>query len=260
MLFNSVIKERALKALEEERVNMKATLKPLTLAAAVAACVLAGQAQAYETGDIIVRGGMSTVAPDGESSVVKAGGNSLGADSGVDVDNDTQLGLTALYMLDSSWGIELLAATPFSHDAKGEGSFLNGANIGSVADTKQLPPTLSAIYYFDSQSTFKPYVGLGLNYTVFFEEEGGSDLEKVTGDLDVDLDNSWGLAAQVGFDVDLGNNLLLNASVRYIDIDTEATLVVQDSNNALNLAQGTRITTDISIDPIVYSVMIGYKF
>lgn len=239
---------------------MKASLKPLTLAAAIAACVLAGQAQAYEAGDIIVRAGATTVAPDGDSSQVYAGGGSLGADSGVDVDNDTQLGLTVTYMLDSAWGVELLAATPFSHDASGEGSFLNGAGIGSVANTKQLPPTLSAVYHFNNESIVTPYVGLGVNYTVFFDEEGGANLEAVTGNLDVDVDDSWGLAAQVGLDIDLGNNLLLNASIRYIDIDTEATLTVQDGNNALALPAGTRITTDINIDPMVYSVMIGYKF
>ncbi|MCV6623876.1 MAG: outer membrane beta-barrel protein [Cellvibrionaceae bacterium] len=239
---------------------MKATLKPLTLAAAIAACVVGTQAHAYEAGDFIVRAGVTTVAPDGDSTQVYAGGNSLGADSGVDVDNDTQLGLTFTYMLDKAWGVEVLAATPFSHDASGEGSFLNGAGIGSVADTKQLPPTVSAVYYFNSDSAFKPYVGLGLNYTIFFDEEGGSNLEAVTGDLDVDLDDSWGLAAQVGFDLDLGDNLLLNASVRYIDIDTEATLTVKNSDNALSLPAGTKITTDVNIDPMVYSVMIGYKF
>ncbi|MBB6521407.1 OmpW/AlkL family protein [Pseudoteredinibacter isoporae] len=239
---------------------MKATLKPLTLAAAIAACVVGTQAHAYEAGDFIARAGVTTVAPDGDSTQVFVNGGSLGADSGVDVDNDTQLGLTFTYMLDQSWGVELLAATPFSHDASGKGSFLNTRGVGSVADTKQLPPTLSAVYYFNSESAFKPYVGLGLNYTFFFDEEGGANLEAGAGDLDVDLDDSWGLAAQVGFDFDLGNNLLLNASVRYIDIDTEATLTVKDGSNALGLPQGARITTDVDIDPMVYSVMIGYKF
>lgn len=239
---------------------MKTTVARLSLAAVIAACMGTAQVQAYEAGDIIVKAGATMVAPKGDSGQVFAGGGSLGADSGVDVDNDTQLGLTITYMLDNTWGLELLAATPFSHKASGEGSFLNTRGVGSVAETKQLPPTLSAIYHFNNESAITPYVGLGVNYTTFFSAKGGSNLEAGAGDLSVDIDDSWGLAAQVGVDFDLGDNLLLNASVRYIDIDTEATLTVKDGSNALGLPLGTKITSDLNIDPMVYSIMIGYKF
>ena len=49
-------------------------------------------------------------------------------------------------MFSSHWGIELLAATPFSHDVKLKGTSVNAAN-GKLGSLKQLPPTLSVVYY-----------------------------------------------------------------------------------------------------------------
>lgn len=217
----------------------------LSLAAVIAACMGTAQVQAYEAGDVIVKAGATMVAAKGDSSNVSVG--ALGgaqAGSGVDVDDDTQLGLTITYMLDSNWGIELLAATPFTHDVKTDGSL---AAVGKVAEVTQLPPTLSALYYFNNESNITPYVGVGVNYTIFFEEDG----KGAFADSKVELDNSFGLAAQIGVDVQLSDELLLNASVRYIDIDTDAKL----SGGAL----GTT-TVGVDIDPMVYSIMLGYKF
>ena len=45
---------------------------------------------------------------------------------------------------------------------------LNGVNAGS---TKHLPPTVSLQYHFRGNERVKPFIGAGLNYTIFFEEE-----------------------------------------------------------------------------------------
>ncbi|MDP5041253.1 MAG: outer membrane protein OmpW, partial [Paraglaciecola sp.] len=64
------------------------------------------------------------------------------------------------------------------------------------------------------------------------------------------LDNSWGLAVQVGFDYELDKNWLLNTSLRYIDIDTEAKFDVLNTTGKVA----------VDIDPWVFSLMIGYKY
>ena len=210
---------------------------------------------AYEAGDIIVRAGVALVAPTSDSDKVKLNGSTLslsGGDSTLDVDDNAQLGLTATYMLNRHWGIELLAATPFEHTASGEGE-LDGLDI---ADVKHLPPTLNAIYYFNSQSHFKPYVGAGLNYTIFFDEELTSEADTALSGLglnggDVSLDDSFGLALQVGADYSINDHWHINASIRWIDIDTEAEI---EFNN------GDKISADIEIDPFVYTLAASYKF
>lgn len=214
--------------------------KSITAIAAVLA-MGATQAMAYDTGDMVLRAGLTNVAPDESSANVFVAGNDLGV--GVNVDSNTQLGLNFAYFVSPHWAIEVLAATPFDHDI--------GLNtVGALGSTKHLPPTVSANYHFmDPASAFQPYIGLGINYTVFFDEAFTS-ANQTAGFSDLDLDASLGLAAQIGFDYMLNEKWLINASARYIDISTTATF---DLN-------GDRGSVDVDIDPYVYTVSLGYRF
>lgn len=212
-------------------------------------------AQAYEAGDFIVRAGAVTVDPNTSATTPKLNGAPLyGAN--VDVDSDTQLGVTLAYMITPDIGVELLAATPFTHNINGNKAAAAALGTNDLGSTKQLPPTLSLQYYFNNSSMFTPYVGAGLNYTKFWNEDAGNSLNHTLGgNVDLNLDNSWGLAAEAGVDVNLGNNWLLNAAVWYIDIDTNATYTVR--NGAL---AGARVKSDVNLDPWVYMASVGYKF
>lgn len=233
---------------------MKNMIKPLALATSVLAAATSAQVMALEAGDWIVRSGLTTVDPkeDSDAPVHSALGD-LGGE--VSVDSDTQLGLTVEYMYSKNIGIELLAATPFEHTVSAKGGTLSALGLDEVADVKHLPPTLSVNYHFDTGTNFIPYVGVGLNYTIFFSEEASSALEAAVGDDDVELDDSWGWSAQVGFDYEVNQNWLVNASVRYINIETEAE--IQTPGLA---APGHKVNVDVDIDPMVYSLSVGYKF
>ena len=160
---------------------MSRTFKLGVLAAAVMAAAPA--VQAYEAGDFIGRVGVVTVAPDASSDPI----TNLSSDARVDVDNDTQLGLTLSYMLTDQLGLGVLAATPFSHDIKGDGDL---AGLGKLAETKQLPPTITLQYFpMPSGSKLQPYVGAGVNYTVFFDEQtAGALAGTVNQTVDVEID------------------------------------------------------------------------
>lgn len=214
---------------------------------AVASLTTAQFATAFEQGDLILRAGFATVSPDDSSSNIV-----VGSDLGVNVavDNNTQLGLNIAYFLTNNINVELLAATPFVHDVNfGVSDPLGtGDQLGEVT---HLPPTITVNYYFnDASSKFQPYVGAGLNYTIFFDEEFTS-ANDAAGLKDLSLDNSFGLAAQVGVDYMLNDKWFINGSIRWIDIDTEASF-------NLNGAEGS--VDSIEIDPWVYSVTLGYRF
>ncbi|QIZ75644.1 outer membrane protein OmpW [Ferrimonas lipolytica] len=209
---------------------MKKTILSAAIVTLLAAPALAG----HEAGDFIVRTGVIQVAPD-ESS-----GDVLGLGE-LSVDEDTQVGLNFTYMLTSNWAVEVLAATPFSHDVSVAGM--------DVAEVTHLPPTVMAQYYF-GQGKFRPYVGAGVNYTLFWDEEfngTGKSLEL----SDLELDNSVGLAAQIGIDYEINNDWLVNASIWYIDIGTD-----------VDFKAGGESVDSISldIDPWVYMVSVGYSF
>ncbi|AWM59142.1 outer membrane protein OmpW [Stutzerimonas stutzeri] len=225
--------------------------KTLFTASALALALAAPFAQAFEAGDIIVRAGAITVDPREDSSDINHAVLGDVAGSKATLDSNTQLGLNFAYMVTDKVGIELLAATPFSHDVgvKGMPGPYAGLN-GKLGSLKHLPPTLSVIYYpLDKKSAFQPYVGAGINYTWFFDTELSSSAEG-KGFSGLDVKDSWGLAAQVGMDYMLTDSIMLNAQVRYIDIDTTGTT---------HLA-GDKVKVDIDVDPFVYMVGLGYKF
>ena len=229
--------------------------KALSLAinAVLAGSLLMGAtaAMAYQPGDFIVRAGAANVDPDDDSDALKLNGTVLSGTE-AEVDDDTQLGITFTYMLNEHWGLGLLAATPFEHDIKADLSGI-GAGKPDAGSTKHLPPTLTLQYFpMASDSKFQPYIGAGINYTNFFEEDLDSELETTLGSKgSLELDDSWGFAFQAGMDYQLNEHWLLNASIWYLDIDTEA---------KIKLDAGPVIKTDVDIDPWVYMVGIGYKF
>lgn len=182
-------------------------------------------ANAHEAGDWLVRIGGGQVDPKSNNGDV------------VDVGSDSSVTATLTYMMTERWAIDVLAAWPFEHSINLKG---DGTRVGS---TKHLPPTVSLQYHFLPNADFQPYVGLGINYTNFFDEE-------TTGPLagsDLSLDDSWGVAAQVGLDWMLGDTWFVNADVRWIDINTDAFL------------DGVFLE-EVEIDPMVYSASVGFRF
>ena len=238
---------------------MSRTFKLGVLAAAVMAAAPA--VQAYEAGDFIGRVGVVTVDPDSSSSNLNS--NALGELDGakVSVDSNTQLGLTVSYMFTDQIALGVLGATPFKHNIEGDGSILGGA--GKLAETKQLPPTITLQYFpMPSGSKFQPYVGVGVNYTNFFEEKTTQTLTDTYATLasgvdrtDIELDDSFGLAAEIGLDYMVTDNIGANAAIWYADIDTEATINAYAGNTKADTS-----TIDVDIDPWVYMVGLSYKF
>ncbi|HBC3562544.1 outer membrane protein OmpW [Vibrio cholerae] len=206
---------------------------------AVLAALSSAPVFAHQEGDFIVRAGIASVVPNDSSDKI------LGSQSELAVNSNTQLGLTLGYMFTDNISFEVLAATPFSHKVSTD---LLG--LGDIAETKHLPPTFMVQYYFgEANSTFRPYVGAGLNYTTFFDESfNGTGTN--AGLSDLKLDDSWGLAANVGFDYMLNDSWFLNASVWYANIETTATYK----------AGADAKSTDVEINPWVFMIAGGYKF
>lgn len=220
---------------------MRKTLIATTLLATAAATPAAF---AHQAGDIIVRAGAIHLSTNESSSTVKINGSKVPGAKAT-LNNDTQLGLNFAYMVTDHVGIELLAASPFELTAKGKGA-LAGEKLGKF---KALPPTLSAVYYpMNKASAFQPYVGLGVNRTLFFNEKAN----KSGGYSAMRVQNTWGWAAQVGADYMLTDNLMLNGQVRYIDMSTKARV------DAANGTATAKVKLDVK--PVVYMLGLGYKF
>jgi OOP family OmpA-OmpF porin len=198
---------------------------PATAALVALSSLLAPGALA-EQGDWLVRAGASVVDP-------KSDNLSLAPGTTLQVDEDTQLTFDVTYMFRRHWGAELLASNVWNH-----GLFVRTpTGTAPLGEVEHLPPTLSLQYHFNPDGRFRPYVGLGLNYTLLFNEKPAA----------LSVDNSFGPAAQLGLDVGLNDRWFLNLSARYIDIDADARL-------------GGASIGSVEVDPYVYGIHVGYRF
>jgi outer membrane protein len=225
--------------------NLMSILRKTALAAATTAVFASTSALAYEKGDMMLRVGAAGVYPTGESDSLDAvpGGK-------VEADSAWSLGITFTYMLTDQLGLGVLGAWPFEHDIDPKGNLKAVTGSGSVGETKQLPPTVTLQWHFPTGSSFHPYVGAGVNYTYFFDEDTKGALGDTGADLDID--DSWGLAAEVGLDYELQNEWLLSGQIWYISIEPEAKVT------GGTLALDEKI--DVEIDPWVFMLSAGKKF
>lgn len=210
--------------------------------------------------DISVNVGAIGVMPNDSSGslpVIETVAGAPVGSMGVSVNSDVQLGLTIDYKINDNWTVELIAATPFSHDIKGTGA-IAGLNVGK---TKHLPPTLMAQYHFDvGHDAFKPFVGLGLNYTTFFEDKVDPELAgtltslgvtTANDSLDLALSDSFGYALQAGFNYKLSEQWGVHFMVSRMDIDTTADVRINGV---------TAESVDVKIDPTVAMLGLRYMF
>jgi outer membrane protein len=187
-----------------------------------------------KTGDIMVRGRVIGVLPDESSNVTVIGGK-------VDASNEWTGEVDFSYFFTDNIAAELIAATT-KHQMAVKGSSSGKVDLG---DVWLLPPTLTLQYHFMPKSAFSPYLGAGLTYAVFYNEDKGPGLRSVN------YDNAWGYALQAGFDYNLGGNWYFNADVKKIFLNTDVTV----TTNA-----GTVIRADTDLDPWVVGIGLGYKF
>lgn len=200
-----------------------------SLAALLATAALPALAQS--AGDWTLGAGLAYILPKDNNGTIE------GTNIGIDVSDSTGLTLTGEYFVHENLGVELLLAWPFSHDI-----FLDnpGGSEVRVADTQQLPPVLSLQYHFNGTAgarTVSPFLGVGVNYTTFFN----TDTTGMLSGSSLDLEDSWGAAFHAGVDYKASEKDMVRVDVRYIDIQTEAKL------------DGVKLD-DVEIDPWVFGM------
>jgi outer membrane protein len=229
---------------------MKKTLIAMMLASAFTPSMAAAEA-----GDWVVRARAVSVSPNESSDLgktvnrnVAAGAMSPGAELAVDSNVIPELDVS--YYFTKHIAAELILATGTRHDVsiKGDANAVVGnQNLGSV---DALPPTLLLQWHFNPDQTFDPYVGAGINYTRMLDRNLQLESGALAGTkIKVDSD-SWGYALQAGLDINLKDGWLINADVKYINIETDVKLKV---------AGWTKID-ELDINPWVFGIGIGKKF
>ena len=162
--------------------------------------------------------------------------NKDGTSLGLSINDKTMPEVDVTYFFNKNIAAELILTVPQKHTLSA-----SGTAIGSL---KHLPPSLLLQYHFDV-SGFKPYVGVGVNYTRFSSVRFDPT---VAAALNPSIDkNSWGGALQVGVDIPLNKNLSLNFDVKKVYIKTDV------------FSGGAKAGT-FKVDPVLVGVGLGWRF
>lgn len=204
----------------EKELEMK---KQIVVAAVMAACAASSvMAQTASEGAWLVRA----------RAVHLDMANKDNTGLGLAVNNKTIPEVDVTYFFTPNLAAELILTVPQKQTV-----YSNGTDIGTF---KHLPPTLLAQYHFTGLQGYKPYLGLGINYT---------DISKVNilgGAATLDSD-SWGGALQAGVDIPLDRNWSINLDVKKLYIRT-------------HVYSGGASAGTLKLDPVAAAVGIGYRF
>ena len=174
------------------------------------------------------------VAPD-ESASIEA----IGGDADISTSVIPEIDIT--YFFTKNIAAELILGTT-KHNVKAVNTAVGDIDLGSVW---LLPPTLTAQYHFN-EGDFKPYVGAGINYTIFYGAKEGPVAD------DINYDNSVGFALQAGLDYNFSENWFVNIDIKKLFLNTDATI------NATS-ALGATVGAAVDINPWLIGAGVGYR-
>jgi outer membrane protein len=192
------------------------------------------------------------VLPEESASIGVIGGD-------VDISNSFIPELDFTYFFNRHFAAELILGTT-RHKVSTVGSDLSAIGAGTanvdLGKIWLLPPTLTLQYHYPV-GKFNPYLGAGINYTVFYSADQGPVVK------DIEYKNNFAFAAQAGFDIDISKKMFVNVDLKKIFLSTTATVdasnLTPSSNPALAPVLQT-IEADVKINPWLLGVGIGYKF
>jgi outer membrane protein len=208
------------------------------VASAVLGALMFGAVGVAHAQSITVKGGFIQYNTSSRSNGVTGIGIPAGADA------KTANAGTALFTLEAEVmpdvGIELVLGVPPKIKANATGSV---AYLGEVLSARNVAPTLLLNYHFFNKSdAFRPYIGLGVNYTKF------TDIKTPYG-WDVKMGDSTGLAGQVGADYMFSKDWGLFASIGKAKVKSKI------------VASGaTVLQTTIDFRPTTYAFGASYRF
>ncbi len=108
-------------------------------------------------------------------------------------------------------------------------------SLGSI----ELLPVNLMLQYHPFLSRWRPYIGAGINYTLFWEKSGELNRKK--------LAPSLGPVLQLGVDLPLRTDVILNFDMKFLFMETDFEGPVKE-------------TVKMSIDPTTLGLGLGFRF
>jgi outer membrane protein len=172
------------------------------------------------------------VLPDA-SATVKVGGVDIGGSTHVTKSFIPEVDGT--YFLTDHIGVEVIAGTT-KHA-------IHQSIAGPVASVWLLPPTVTAQYHFDPEGAIRPYIGAGVNYTIFYSAQGNGIITSPS------FKNNFGWALQAGVDVPVGDGPY------FVNLDVKKLFLSTDMK-----ANGGAVRASADLNPWLIGTGVGIRF
>ena len=243
-------------------------LTRMTRFAGVAVCIgtaaLANNADAQTAGSITTSVGWLHISPQGNATpltVQSVGGatvNQQMAGTGAHASSTDTMGITTEYYVTDNIGVAMLLGLPLKVNLIGDGTL---QKYGTLGTTRPMPPAIELRYHlFSAASKFRPYAGLGVNYTWFTQVRATnrqflSDSFGPGGSARATLSASWNPVFELGASYAMTKHWSVGTSINYMPVKTHLTLYGQT-------ATGTQIvsTSTLRLNPVSVFLNVAYTF
>jgi outer membrane protein len=178
-----------------------------------------------------------------------------GTNLNIDVKNVNTVYFAYLRRLSEHFDLEFAGGWPPKTDTVGKGPAAVGSvpyNGQVIATSKWFAPTVLIEYkLFDDSSAWRPFAGLGINYTHFYDRTStAAGNAAAGGPTTISLSDSIGPAATVGVTYRVQSNWTVQGSYSRSKVRSD-----EEANTA-----GVVRKTTINFNPAAWVLSVGYNF
>ncbi|MGT2477272.1 OmpW/AlkL family protein [Paraburkholderia terrae] len=240
------------------------TIGAVGIAACICSAALADNASAQTAGSVTLSTGWLHVAPQGHATpltVESVGGvpvNKEVVGSGAHASSTDTVGITAEYYVTDNVGVALLFGLPLTVNLVGDGTLQKYGNLGS---TRPMPPALEFRYHlFSAGSKFRPFIGLGVNYT-WFTQVRATNSQFITdsfgpgGSAHATMSSSWNPVFEIGAAYAITKHWSVGTSLGYVPVKSNLTLTGQTATGTQIVSRST-----LRLNPLNVFLNVAYTF
>jgi outer membrane protein len=244
--------------------NNRRMINSVGMAACICSAALIDTANAQSAGSITLSTGWLHIAPQGDATpltVESVGGvavNQQLSGTGAHASSTDTVGITTEYYVTDNIAVGILFGLPMKVNLIGDGTLQKYGNLGT---TRPMPPAVELRYHlFSAESKFRPFIGLGVNYTWFTQvrttnSQFIADSFGPGGSARATLSSSWNPVFEVGANYAITKHWSVGTSVNYMPVKTNLTLSGQTATGTQIVSKST-----LRLNPLSVFLNVAYTF
>ena len=238
--------------------------RTIGMALCVGSASLSQHAMAQSAGSTTLSVGWLHVAPQGDATplvIQSIGGIAYNREvpgSGAHATSTDTMGMTAEYYITDNIGAAMLLGLPLKVNLVGDGTLQQYGTLGS---TRPMPPALVLRYHlFSAAAKFRPFVGLGVNYT-WFTQVRATNSQFITdsfgpgGSAHATLSASWNPVFEAGANYTIAKHWAVGATLNYMPVKAHLTLYGQTATGTQIVSKST-----LRLEPLSVFLNVAYTF